>query len=386
MNKIEEQYPMYWSNFVASKLDTIIDGEYRLLEELGHGSYGCLFLGQSIQSNDYVAVKVLSKIGLDEAQLALQRSEIEIQSSLSHPNIISLHRFLEDANHIYIIMELCDQGDLFEHVVRDSEFNAVRDAKFVRKAFSEILDAVQYLHENHVYHRDIKLENILLKLNNEDTTEEELVTKVADFGLATRDRLSMEFGCGSTTYLAPEHFLEDDQTDEDLEQPYDSAASDVWSLGVMFLALVFGRNPWQEASSYDNAFAEYVRNPAILKELFPMSEECFQFVKNALTIDPKRRPDIAQLRNQFAKLSRLSTLASETPVVVSTSAMPIPRKQDCNVHSYDSGICVAGSWSDLPDDCDTCDYDLDPFVNDNIKFEGDDDTTMFAHDQESWWL
>lgn len=385
MNTTEGRH-VEWSDFVASKLDTVVDGEYRLLEELGHGSYGCLFLGQNINTNDYVAVKVLSKVGLDTDQLALQRSEIDIQSSLSHPNIISLLRSLEDTSHIYIIMELCDQGDLFDHVVRDSEINPVRDANFVRKAFSEILDAVQYLHDNHVYHRDIKLENILLKYTNEDTDKEALVTKVADFGLATRDRLSMEFGCGSTTYLAPEHFLEDDQTNEDLEQPYDSAASDIWSLGVMFLALVFGRNPWQEASSYDNVFAEYMRNPAILKELFPMSEECYVFTKSALTIDPKRRPDIAKLREEFAKVSRFSTLASETPVVVSTPAVPIPRKQDCNVNSYDSGICVSGSWSDMAEEPDHCAFDVDPFANDNMKYEDEDDITMFAHNEESWWL
>lgn len=375
-----------WSDFVASKLDTIIDGEFRLLEELGHGSYGCLFLGQIIHSSNYVAVKVLSKVGLDDQQLALQRSEIDIQSGLSHPNIISLYRSIEDATHIYIIMELCDQGDLFDYVVRDAEINPVRDPKFIRKAFSEILDAIQYLHDNHVYHRDIKLENILLKLTNEDSAEEQLVTKVADFGLATRDRLSMEFGCGSTTYLAPEHFLEDDQSDEELEQPYDSAASDVWSLGVMFLALVFGRNPWEEASSYDQVFAEYTRNPAVLKELFPMSEDAFQFVKSALTLDPKRRPDIAQLRYQFAKITCFSTLPSETPIVVSTPAVPIPRKQDCNVNSYDSGICVSGSWSDMADEPDCVDYDNDPFANDNTFKMEDNEDTMFAHNDESWWL
>jgi serine/threonine protein kinase len=381
-----EHHAIDWSDFVASKLDTIVDGEFRLLEELGHGSYGCLFLGQNIHSSDYVAVKVLTKVGLDDQQLALQRSEIDIQSSLSHPNIISLYRSFEDATHIYIIMELCDQGDLFDYVVRDAEINPVRDAKFVRKAFSEILDALQYLHDQHVYHRDIKLENILLKLTNEDTPEEQLVTKVADFGLATRDRLSMEFGCGSTTYLAPEHFLEDDQSDEELEQPYDSAASDIWSLGVLFLALVYGRNPWQEASSYDAVFAEYMRNPAVLKELFPMSDEAYDFAKSALSLDPKRRPDIAQLRQQFAKVTCFSTLPSETPIVVSTPAVPIPRKQDCNVHSYDSGICVSGSWSDMTDEADHVDFDNDPFAHDATFKMDDNDDTMFAHNEEAWWL
>jgi len=381
-----EEHAIDWSDFVVSKLDTIVDGEYRLLEELGHGSYGCLFLGQNIKSGDYVAVKVLTKVGLDDHQLGLQRSEIDIQSSLSHPNIISLYRCFEDTTHIYIIMELCDQGDLFDHVVRDSEINLVREPKFVRKAFSEILDAMQYLHDHQVYHRDIKLENILLKLVNEDTPEEALVTKIADFGLATRDRMSMEFGCGSTTYLAPEHFLDDNQPDEELEQPYDSAASDVWSLGVMFLALVFGRNPWQEASSYDNVFAEYMRNPGILKELFPMSEPCFHFAKSALTIDPKRRPNITQLRQQFAKISSFSNSALETPVHAATPAVPIPRKQNVNLRSYDSGICVSGSWSDVADDAGHCNYQLDPFADDTIKYDDRDDDTMFAHSEESWWL
>ncbi|KAI8329394.1 kinase-like domain-containing protein, partial [Chlamydoabsidia padenii] len=188
----------YWAHTSLSMVDKVIGNDYQLLEELGHGSYGCLFLGQSLSNNSYVAIKVLNKTGLDHEQLELQQLEIDIQDSIKHPHLLGLERVIHEKDHVFMVMELCDQGDLFDFVAENQQ---VRDDTLVKSVFIQILDGIQHLHSQGIYHRDIKLENILLK-SNDDDGDGAFTCKVADFGLATRERYSLEFGCGSTTYLA----------------------------------------------------------------------------------------------------------------------------------------------------------------------------------------
>ncbi|KAI9490809.1 kinase-like domain-containing protein [Zychaea mexicana] len=381
-------------------VDQVI-GDYQLLEELGHGSYGSLFLGQSLKDGGYVAVKILSKSGLDHEQLKLQQLEADIQSELKHANILALHSVIQTQDHIFMVMELCDQGDLFDFVVRD---DPLRDEQLVKTMFIQILDAVEHMHANGVYHRDIKLENILLKSEQDD--ESDLVCKVADFGLATRERLSMEFGCGSSTYLAPEHF--DDSADHEVVSnmnkndmvPYDAAMSDVWSLGVLLLALLFGRNPWQEATSLDPAFAEFKRNPVMLKnQLFEqMSVPCFNFLKSCLSLDAADRPSVADMKAQFLAIP---SLVEDSPQPLEQNPMDIPvSTKPTERASFDSAIFSAtapagASWSDMVEEdemLETCyDYNNTGLPSPPCSLEAvdeDDDTDMFVHsdEKESWWL
>ncbi|KAI8874504.1 kinase-like protein, partial [Backusella circina FSU 941] len=259
-------------------VDRVVGSQYQLLEELGRGAYGCLFLAQSIVDNNYVAIKILSKKGLDENQLLLQKLEMDIQSSLVHENILKLFRVIqEDDEHTFLIMELCDQGDLFDFSANE------QDEDLIQPLFMQILDAMEYMHAKGVYHRDIKLENILLA-SASDEIDDVVTCKVADFGLATRDRYSFEYGCGSTNYLAPEHFILNP------DSPYDTAASDIWSLGILLLGLLFGTVPWQEASDSDPGFIEFKRNPRVLLSLYPdLSLDCFQFISSLLELDPSMR-------------------------------------------------------------------------------------------------
>ncbi|KAG1050998.1 hypothetical protein G6F43_006767 [Rhizopus delemar] len=370
----------YWSQLASSFVDKVIDKEYQLLEILGHGAYGCLFLGQSLKDNSYVAVKILAK-SADLQQLQLQQLEMDIQSQLKHPHLLALHRFIQDQDYLYMIMELCDQGDLFDFVIKDQEINFVREEGLVKTWFHQILDAVEHMHSQGVYHRDLKLENILLKQQDED--DDELYCKVADFGLATRERYSMEFGCGSASYLAPEHF--DDGTDL---VPYDAAASDAWSLGVLLLALMFGRNPWQEASHSDPAYHEFTRNPAMLKNhLFPeLSSATLRWLQSALAINGSDRPSVAVLKEQFLTIDHLY-VSEEQEVPVGLVSIPTATKQT-NVNSYDSAFFSGGgmSWADMVEEEEQQQKAAVDFDQPHIFDTNDEDVDMFAHSGESWWL
>ncbi|KAG2211653.1 kinase-like domain-containing protein [Mucor mucedo] len=385
-----QQEETYWSELSTSMVDKVVDQEYQLLEVLGHGAYGCLFLGQSLKSNAYVAVKVLTKSGLDLQQLQLQQLEIDIQSSLSHPNLLALHRVIQDIDYIYMVMELCDGGDLFDFVIRDGDNNALRDENLVKKLFLQILEGVESMHKQGVYHRDLKLENVLLQCQDEED-EDDISCKVADFGLATRERYSMEFGCGSTSYLAPEHF---DDSNEELV-PYDAAASDAWSLGVLLLALIFGRNPWQEASSADPTFNEFKRCPIMLKDqLFPeLSIATYRFLEQVLTTNGADRPSVSEMKDQFLSIDRLLSTDQDDYDDYEPIPTAIVTTKRNDVTSYDSAFFSGGtgsSWSDMVEE----DEEEQRHQSDNkshsppLSQYDDEDTDMFVHsgEKESWWL
>ncbi|KAI8342523.1 kinase-like domain-containing protein [Chlamydoabsidia padenii] len=408
-----------------SMVDKVIDNDYELLEELGHGSYGCLYLGQSLVNNKYVAIKVLSKIGLDQEELDLQQLEIDIQGSLQHPSLLALESVIHEKDHVFMVMELCDQGDLFDFVMHDQRN---RDETLIKSVFNQILDGIQHMHAQGIYHRDIKLENILLK-SEDDDDDSHFICKVADFGLATRERYSLEFGCGSSTYLAPEHF-DDDYSDDDLV-PYDAAASDVWSVGILLLAFLFGRNPWQEATDADPSFARFKRDPSVLKnQLFPtLSSSCAQFLQSILTIHGDDRPSIDQVKEQFMKLDQLLVACddeeeedddwsldqddySRIPVDIPSNNQPSKyttcdsiiindysnnNNNNKKAASFDSAIFSATSsgmsWSDMvEEDFQRDQQDGYSSLSSSIIEEEDeedyDDTDVFVHSQEkeSWWL
>jgi serine/threonine protein kinase len=349
-------------------IDKII-GDYQLLEELGRGSYGCSFLGQSLTTNEYVAVKILSKKGLSSSELELQKLETDIQQHLNHINLLHLDHVIQEQDYTYMIMELCDGGDLFEYVVN----NYTKDDEVkIKSIFSQILDAIEYLHDHEIYHRDIKLENILVQQDH--------IYKVADFGLATREKQSMDFGCGSATYLGPEHFSSDDEEEDEEEyEPYDTAKSDIWSLGILLLGLLFGRNPWREATTNDLSFKAFKESPNhALKKIFPtLSWDCLNFLMKALDVDPIKRFDIKEMKLAFSQLDHLFVQD------------PWPIAPNNNKASFDSAIFSqeGASWYDIAIE--------DELLQQKQLIEEDDhfvkpdlDEDMFIHDQEkeSWWL
>lgn len=98
---------------------------------------------------------------------------------------------------------------------------------------------------------------------------------------------------------------------------YDSAANDVWSLGVILINLVFGRNPWKQACSRDETFSAYVQNNDFLQTILPMSTELNEIVKGAFCLNPKKRITLSDLarRVQACKLFTVTESPSEASVV-----------------------------------------------------------------------
>ena len=133
----------------------IIDEYYELGKELGAGIHARVRLGKNKRTKELVAVKCVEKANMRRRQLA---REIEILTTVQHPNVISLKDVFEDDQHVYLVLELVSGGELFDKIVNDGAFSEKDASRLVRK----ITEALSYLHERKVCHRDLKPENLLL--------------------------------------------------------------------------------------------------------------------------------------------------------------------------------------------------------------------------------
>ncbi|KAF9400738.1 hypothetical protein BGZ94_005390, partial [Podila epigama] len=127
--------------------------------------------------------------------------------------------------------------------------------------------------------------------------------KLADFGLATTEVVSSDFGCGSTFYLSPEcqgGYVE-------LVKSYNSAANDVWSLGVILINLVFGRNPWKQACPRDETFSAYILNNDFLQTILPMSAELNEIIKAVFCLNPRKRITLPELARRVQACTAFTT-------------------------------------------------------------------------------
>jgi serine/threonine protein kinase len=163
------------------------------------------------------------------------------------------------------------------------------------------LDAVEYCHSIGIYHRDLKPENILV-------TDEGRTVKLADFGLATADYLTSDFGCGSTFYMSPECH----QSSPKAYSCYASAPNDVWSLGVILVNLTCGRNPWKRASFEDSTFRACMKDPKFLRSILPLSPELDDTLKRVFELDPAQRITIPELRVRIQQCPTFTTGSSQS--------------------------------------------------------------------------
>ncbi|KAF9407896.1 hypothetical protein BGZ76_005969 [Entomortierella beljakovae] len=287
---------------VTTTQPRLIDGRYELQGLLGEGAYGFVYRATETRTGKTYAVKSLNKIVFDPRQRELQIHEANLhQIASGHPNITTLHEVIEEHGCLHMIMDCGTEGDLFYNITERGGF--VGNTPAIKSIFSQIASAVMHCHSRGVYHRDLKPENIIMFGQS---------IKLVDFGLATTERISSDFGCGSTFYLSPEC----QGGYSEVVESYDTAANDVWSLGVILINLVFGRNPWKQAFLKDETFAAYVADNNFLQTILPMSDELNETIKMVFCLDPSNRIDLpefsrrVQACSSFTKSNFLMTMAS----------------------------------------------------------------------------
>ncbi|KAJ7485292.1 kinase-like domain-containing protein [Mycena latifolia] len=267
----------------------IDNGALELVEVLGVGGYGVVYRAIETHSPNprQYAVKCLmhSTTSVTTRQRQLHIREIALhQLSSAHPNVVTLHRVVEEDNLTYIIMDFASDGDLFSQILYGCRY--LGNTRLIKHIFNQLLDAVDYCHSLGIYHRDLKPENVLC-------FDGGYRVAITDFGLATTEKLSEEFRTGSVYHMSPEC-----QGGEFAPTgTYSPMFNDIWSLGIVLLNLTTGRNPWKAATPSDSTFRAYLHSPAeFLTTVLPISAELNAVLVRMLEIDWRHRMTIPQLR------------------------------------------------------------------------------------------
>ncbi|KIK42518.1 hypothetical protein CY34DRAFT_83409 [Suillus luteus UH-Slu-Lm8-n1] len=270
------------------------NGRFELVDMIGSGSYGNVYRALDAQSDPcepvYYAIKCLPKTELSPERIVCQRREISLHSlvSSSSPHICTLHEIIEEELYIYFVLDYCAGGDLYTAIIEDRIYQ--NNVPLIKRAFLELLDGVHACHQLGVYHRDLKPENILCRQGGLDI-------RIADFGLATKSRLSQEFGVGSSYYMSPECIS------REMKYPhYSPLHTDIWSLGVILVNMVSGRNPWRFATPSDEGFLGYLYNVDFLREILPISKPFNEILKRIFRLQPFSRISLPELKEEILKL------------------------------------------------------------------------------------
>ncbi|XP_069703299.1 uncharacterized protein Nuak isoform X1 [Periplaneta americana] len=273
---------------------------FDIIKKLGQGTYGKVQLGINKETGQEVAIKTIKKAKIEtEADLVRIRREIQIMSSVQHPNIIHIYEVFENREKMVLVMEYAAGGELYDFL---SERKVLAEEE-ARRIFRQIATAVYYCHKHKICHRDLKLENILL--------DEHGSAKIADFGLSNvfdEQRLLNTF-CGSPLYASPEIVK---------GTPYHGPEVDCWSLGVLLYTLVYGAMPF-DGSNFKRLVKQISQGDYFEpKKPSPASP----LIREMLTVAPVRRADIEKICSHWwvneghteSCLDIAEELAAQTPV------------------------------------------------------------------------
>ncbi|XP_074848041.1 serine/threonine-protein kinase PLK4 isoform X6 [Carettochelys insculpta] len=201
--------------------------DFKVGNLLGKGSFAGVYRALSLKNGLEVAIKMIDKKAMHKAGMVQRvQNEVKIHCQLKHPSILELYNYFEDSNYVYLILEMCHNGEMSRYLKNRMKPFSEEETRVL---MHQIITGMLYLHSHGILHRDLTLSNLLLTSN--------MNIKIADFGLATQLKMPHEKHytmCGTPNYISPEiatrsaHGLE----------------SDVWSLGCMFYTLLIGKPPF----------------------------------------------------------------------------------------------------------------------------------------------
>ncbi len=272
--EVEENIKFGKDTFVGNNNRSLRD-TYECINQLGKGGYGKVYQVKSKITGKMYACKKLSK--LDIKNLIKFRREIDILMKTDHPNIIKLYETFESPNSLYLIMEECHGGELFDRILQHIENKEMYSEKDAAQIIQQVMSAIEYCHNNGIVHRDLKPENLLyLKKGNEENNP----LKIIDFGLSrTLDaKKILNSKVGTAYYVSPEI----------LQGKYNEKC-DIWSAGVILYVLLSGEPPFNGPS--DGVIYSKIKK---MKFGFPpsrwnnISKEAKDLLSHMLTIEKDR--------------------------------------------------------------------------------------------------
>ena len=280
MNKINDSnlsssnYASLKSNNVSkNKIDKL--AKYEIGQVLGKGVYAIVKIVTNIITKDKYAMKIYEKEKLnDNSKKKCVYREVEILKRVNHVNIAKLIDVINTPKQILIIQEFVEGislRDYYNKEIRNQKGISEHKSKIFKKIFKQIFEAMNYLHKNHMAHRDIKLENILMT--------KDYCIKIIDFGFGmyNPENKLQTFYCGTPNYMPPEIAF---------KQPYVGQKADLWSLGVLVYKLFCADFPFKGRNEKD-------LYKCIKKGKFTMASYTPEYIKsiivNMIELDPNKR-------------------------------------------------------------------------------------------------
>lgn len=226
-------------------------------------------------TGEKVAVKILEKDKIqDVADVERVAREIHILKIVRHPNVIQLYEIIETEKQLYLIMEQCGGGELFDYIVAHHKVKEKKACLF----FQQIISGIDYISKLGIVHRDLKPENLLLDFDDN--------IKLIDFGLSNtyKKAETLKTACGSPCYAAPE-MIEGKR--------YIGTRVDIWSAGVILFAMICGFLPFEDPNTsnlYKKILSADYHIPSFV------SESAKDLLNSILNTDPEKRFTIEQIR------------------------------------------------------------------------------------------
>ena len=283
------------SEFLPSK-------KYKILDKLGSGSFGKVYLAQNKYTKEKVAMKEIKKANKDLLSDGEIKDEIEILKSLDHPDIVRIIESYNTKDSYVLVTEYCEGGELYDQVR-----NQLSETQ-IAVIFKQLLSGLAYLHSHNIVHRDLKLENILIQeIEKSKTTGEDLFNiKIIDFGTARifDNKKKPQSIVGSSYYIAPEV----------LNQKYGKEC-DLWSVGVILYMFVVGHAPFDGCD--DEEITGNIQKGIYKKDdkrWKKASKEVKDLIQKLLIYSPKKRLTALQaLKHPWFKITDSNILYDNVP-------------------------------------------------------------------------
>lgn len=256
-------------------------GKYELGRILGEGNFGKVKFARNTDSGQPYAIKIIDKKKIIDLNITNQiKREICALKLLRHPNVVKLHEVLASKTKIYMVLEYVTGEELFDKIASKGKLPEGEG----RKLFQQLIDGVSYCHSKGVFHRDLKLENVLVDAKGN--------LKITDFGLSALPQQFRADGllhttCGSANYVAPEILA---------NRGYNGASSDVWSCGVILYVVLIGFLPFDDrnlAVLYQKVLKGDFQKPKWL------SAGAQNIIKRILDPNPKTRITMAEIKEDL---------------------------------------------------------------------------------------
>jgi len=249
--------------------------EYNIKQIIGRGTFSIVKLGEHKLTKEKVAIKIMQKNKiLNQEDLIRIEREIQMLKCLNHVNVIKIYNILEDSKRFYIIMEYCENGELFNRIVDKKRLSEDESAIF----YYQLINGLEYIHKNNIVHRDLKPENLLLSKDD--------ILKIIDFGLSNYSKYNILLGtpCGSPCYASPEMVS---------GQKYNGFLIDIWSSGIILFAMICGYLPFEDNNN-ELLFGKILK----CKINYPkhIGKLPLDLMKKIIVPDPNKRITLPQIK------------------------------------------------------------------------------------------